>query len=80
VPVSEQQGDDLHLFCPTGFLDDSLWHRTYWGYGRAWASGAGGYHQAGRVIRRPAARVRRRDGLRLRAALAVLPLDDAARV
>jgi hypothetical protein len=50
VPVQEQQGDDLHLFCPTGFLDDSLWHRTYWGYGRAWASGAGGYHQAGRVI------------------------------
>jgi len=50
VPVKEQQGDDLHLFCPTGFLDDSLWHRTYWGYGRAWASGAGGYHQAGRVI------------------------------
>jgi outer membrane protein assembly factor BamB/ubiquinone/menaquinone biosynthesis C-methylase UbiE len=50
VPVKEQQGDDLHLFCPTGFLDDSLWHRTYWGYGRAWASGAGGYHQAGRLI------------------------------
>jgi outer membrane protein assembly factor BamB len=50
VPVREQQGDDLHLFCPTGFLDDSLWHRTYWGYGRAWASGAGGYYQAGRVI------------------------------
>jgi len=50
VEVKKQQGDDLHLFCPTGFLDDSLWHRTYWGYGRAWASGAGGYHQAGRVI------------------------------
>jgi hypothetical protein len=50
VPVNEQQGDDLHLFCPSGFLDDSLWHRTYWGYGRAWASGAGGYHLAGRVI------------------------------
>ena len=50
IPVQEQQGDDLHLFCPTGFLDDSLWHRTYWGYGRAWASGAGGYHKAGRVI------------------------------
>ena len=50
VPVKEQEGDDRHLFCPTGFLDDSLWHRTYWGYGRAWASGAGGYHQAGRVI------------------------------
>jgi outer membrane protein assembly factor BamB len=50
VPVNEQQGDDLHLFCPTGFLDDSLWHRSYWGYGRAWASGAGGYYRAGRAI------------------------------
>ncbi len=50
VPVKDQQGDDLHLFCPTGFLDDSLWHRTYWGYGRAWASGAGGYYLAGRLI------------------------------
>jgi hypothetical protein len=50
VPVKEQRGDDLHLFCPTGFLDDSLWHRSYWGFGRAWASGAGGYYQAGRVI------------------------------
>jgi hypothetical protein len=50
VPVNEQQGDDVHLFSPTGFLDDSLWHRSYWGYGRAWASGAGGYHKAGRVI------------------------------
>ena len=50
VPVKDQEGDDVHLFCPTGFLDDSLWHRTYWGYGRAWASGAGGYHQAGRLI------------------------------
>ncbi len=50
IPVKDQEGDDLHLFCPTGFLDDSLWHRTYWGYGRAWASGAGGYYQAGRVI------------------------------
>lgn len=50
VPVKEQEGDDLHLFCPTGFLDDSLWHRTYWGFGRAWASGAGGYYEAGRVI------------------------------
>jgi len=50
VDVKDQQGDDRHLFCPTGFLDDSLWHRTYWGYGRAWASGAGGYYRAGRLI------------------------------
>ncbi|NQU19734.1 MAG: hypothetical protein HQ567_00515, partial [Candidatus Nealsonbacteria bacterium] len=35
--------------------DDTLWHRTYWVYGRAFASGAGGYHQAGRVA--PAGRL-----------------------
>ena len=55
VPVKEQQGDDVHLFSPTGFLDDTLWHRTYWVYGRAFASGAGGYHQAGRLA--PAGRL-----------------------
>jgi len=55
VPVKEQRGDDVHLFSPTGFLDDTLWHRTYWVYGRAFASGAGGYHQAGRVA--PAGRL-----------------------
>jgi outer membrane protein assembly factor BamB len=55
INVQEQQGDDEHLFSPTGFLDDTLWHRTYWVYGRAFASGAGGYYQAGRVA--PAGRL-----------------------
>ncbi len=55
VDVKQQQGDDVHLFSPTGLLDDTLWHRTYWVYGRAFASGAGGYHQAGRVA--PAGRI-----------------------
>ena len=55
VEVKNQQGDDLHLFSPTGFLDDTLWHRTYWVYGRAFASGAGGYYQAGRLV--PAGRL-----------------------
>ena len=55
VDVRNQQGDDVHLFSPTGFLDDTLWHRTYWVYGRAFASGAGGYHKAGRVA--PAGRI-----------------------
>jgi hypothetical protein len=32
-----------------------MWHRTYWIYGRAWASAAGGYFQAGRLV--PAARI-----------------------
>ena len=55
VDVQNQEGDDRHLFSPTGFLDDTLWHRTYWVYGRAFASGAGGYHKAGRVT--PAGRL-----------------------
>jgi len=55
VDVRDQQGDDVHLFSPTGFLDDTLWHRTYWVYGRAFASGAGGYYRAGRVT--PAGRL-----------------------
>ncbi|NOY79420.1 MAG: PQQ-binding-like beta-propeller repeat protein [Kiritimatiellaeota bacterium] len=49
VPVSQREGDDLHLFSPTGFLDGTLWHRTYWIYGRAFSSGASGYYLAGRV-------------------------------
>ncbi|MGB2821960.1 MAG: PQQ-binding-like beta-propeller repeat protein, partial [Phycisphaerae bacterium] len=60
VDVRAQQGDDVHLFSPTGFLDDTLWHRTYWVYGRAFASGAGGYHRAGRVT--PAGRLLVLDG------------------
>jgi len=46
--VSQQRGEGAHLFCPTGFLDDDYWHRSYWVYGQRWASGAGGYYRAGR--------------------------------
>jgi outer membrane protein assembly factor BamB len=46
--IKDQQGEAAHLFCPTGFLDDAYWHRSYWVYGLRWASGAGGYFQAGR--------------------------------
>ena len=38
----------MHLFSPTGFLDDSWWHRSYWVYGRSFAQGAGGWPLAGR--------------------------------
>jgi len=55
VNVKQQEGDDRHLFCPTGFLDDSFWHRSYWVYGRAFASGCGGYFRAGRLT--PAGRL-----------------------
>ncbi|MHC4166568.1 MAG: outer membrane protein assembly factor BamB family protein [Planctomycetota bacterium] len=43
-----QEGEGVHLFSPTGFLDDTWWHRSYWVYGRTFAEGAGGWPQAGR--------------------------------
>lgn len=55
VDVTEQRGDDVHLFCPTGFLDASWFHRTYWLWGRSMASGASGYYLAGRLA--PAGRI-----------------------
>ena len=43
-----QGGDATHLFCPTGFLDDTWFHRTYWLYGKTWGSGWNGYYIAGK--------------------------------
>jgi outer membrane protein assembly factor BamB len=45
---SIQTGAAPHLFCPTGFLDDSSFHRTYWLYGTTWGSGWNGYFVAGK--------------------------------
>ena len=42
-----QGGEERHLFCPTGFLDDTWFHRTYWLYGSTWGSGWNGYFVAG---------------------------------
>jgi hypothetical protein len=44
-----QYGENVHLFCPTGFLDDAWWHRSYWVFGKSFAQGAGGWPQAGKV-------------------------------
>ena len=52
---SQQYGEGVHLFCPTGFLDSAYMHRVYWVFGRSWASGAGGYYRAGRFA--PAGRM-----------------------
>ena len=41
VELSEQRGDDAHLFAPNGFLDDDWWHRSFWIYGRAVLGGPG---------------------------------------
>jgi outer membrane protein assembly factor BamB len=43
-----QKGEGVHLFSPTGFLDGSWLHRSYWVYGRTFAEGAGGWPHAGR--------------------------------
>jgi hypothetical protein len=43
---SEQKGEKAHLFSPTGFLDGSWWHRSYWVYGRSFIGGAGGWYLA----------------------------------
>ena len=37
----EQYGEEVHLFSPISFLDDSWQHRTYWLYGRAAGQGWG---------------------------------------
>jgi len=48
LDVKNQRGDDVHLFCPSGFLDGSWWHRTYQVYGQSFSGGHSGYSQAGK--------------------------------
>jgi outer membrane protein assembly factor BamB len=55
APPATQRVDHAHLFCPTGFLDDSWWHRTYWLFGSRFVSGWCGYFRAGRAT--PAGRI-----------------------
>ncbi|MCA9071142.1 MAG: PQQ-binding-like beta-propeller repeat protein, partial [Planctomycetaceae bacterium] len=50
-----QRGDGVHLFSPTGFLDDTYFHRSYWVFGRSFAGGHNGYYQAGKFA--PAGRL-----------------------
>jgi hypothetical protein len=49
APPATQRRDRAHLFSPTGFLDDSNWHRTYWMYGSTFVSGWCGYFLSGKV-------------------------------
>ena len=48
VQGAAQQGEGRHLFSPIGFLDEALFHRSYWVYGKNFAGGYGGYYQAGK--------------------------------
>jgi outer membrane protein assembly factor BamB len=49
APPATQDITQAHLFSPTGFLDDSGWHRTYWMYGSNFVSGWCGYYLAGKT-------------------------------
>jgi outer membrane protein assembly factor BamB len=55
APPPLQDPEHAHLFSPTGFLDGSYWHRTYWMYGSRFVSGWCGYYLAGRAA--PAGRI-----------------------
>lgn len=46
--ASVQQGSSAHLFSPTGYLDDTWFHRSYWVFGRSFSGGHNGYYQAGK--------------------------------
>jgi outer membrane protein assembly factor BamB len=58
--VKDQLGEGRHLFCSTGMLDGSWFHRSYWIFGKSIASGAGGWPRAGRAT--PAGRLLVLDG------------------
>jgi outer membrane protein assembly factor BamB len=51
----DQRGAGSHLFSPTGFLDDSGFHRSYWLYGKNFSSGWNGYYIAAKFA--PAGRI-----------------------
>jgi len=55
APPPTQNPEFAHLFSPTGFLDDTWWHRTYWMYGNHFVSGWCGYFLSGKVA--PAGRI-----------------------
>ena len=53
--LKDKEDEILHLFTPTGFLDDSWFHRTYWLFGSQFQSGWNQWYLQGRVV--PAGRV-----------------------
>jgi len=55
APPATQNIEHAHLFSPTGFLDDTWWHRTYWMYGSRFVSGWCGYFRSGKAA--PAGRI-----------------------
>jgi hypothetical protein len=46
----DQVGEGIHLFSPTGFTDDSWFHRSYWIYGKNAGEGHGEWCIPGRYV------------------------------
>jgi hypothetical protein len=53
--ATDQGGEEAHLICSSGFLDDSWFHRAYWVFGRGYGTGHNGWFRAGRFA--PAGRM-----------------------
>jgi len=49
-PEHRQFGEGIHLFSPTGFLDDTWFHRSYWVYGRTAGEGWSEWPVAARLV------------------------------
>lgn len=46
--IADQEGEEAHLFCQTGFLDDTTFHRSYWEFGKSVGGGYGQWFTTGR--------------------------------
>jgi hypothetical protein len=53
--ATDQGGEEAHLICSSGFLDDNWFHRAYWVFGRGYGTGHNGWFRAGRFA--PAGRM-----------------------
>ena len=53
--LKDKEEDVRHLFTPTGFLDGTWFHRTYWQYGTRFVSGWNKWYTEGRI--KPAGRI-----------------------
>jgi outer membrane protein assembly factor BamB len=53
--LEPQEATTTHLWSPTGFLDDSWWHRSYWLIGENFQAGWGGWSREGNIV--PAGRI-----------------------
>ncbi len=52
---TDQGGQEAHLVCSSGFLDDTWFHRAYWVFGHGYGTGHNGWFRAGRFA--PAGRM-----------------------